>query len=114
MSFTGINTSGANGAGAIGATATSGASSGAPSASLTTTANNSLLIGVGNDWDNAIPRTAGANQVLVHSYFPPIQDTYWVQRRTTLSPSGTTVSINDTAPTGDQYNLSICEILPGQ
>jgi hypothetical protein len=26
--------------------------------------------------------------------------------------AGTVVTINDTAPTGDRYNLSICEILP--
>jgi hypothetical protein len=30
-----------------------------------------------------------------------------------LTPlSGTNVTINDTAPTGDQWNLSIVEILP--
>ena len=28
------------------------------------------------------------------------------------SASGTTVTINDTAPTTDRYNLIICEILP--
>jgi hypothetical protein len=26
--------------------------------------------------------------------------------------SGTTVTINDTAPTTDRYNLTICEVLP--
>jgi hypothetical protein len=114
VSFRGINIAGTNGSGAIGATATGGASSGGPTASLTTTVNNSWVIGVGNDWDNAIPRTVGPNQILVHSYLAPIQDTYWVQRLTTLSLGGTRVTINDTAPTSDQYNLSICEILPGQ
>jgi len=26
--------------------------------------------------------------------------------------AGTVVTINDTAPTGDRYNLTICEVLP--
>jgi hypothetical protein len=33
-----------------------------------TTSNGSLIVGVGNDWDNAIARTLGANQTLVHQY----------------------------------------------
>jgi hypothetical protein len=41
-----------------------------------------------------------------------IGDTYWVQRQNTFTPVlGTTVTINDTAPTADNFNLSICEIL---
>jgi hypothetical protein len=81
---------------------------------LTAMTKNSWVIGVGNDWDNAIARTMGPNQVLIHSYLPPIGDTYWVQRLTVPTVSGTIVTINDTAPTSDEYNLSICEILPGQ
>jgi hypothetical protein len=113
VSFTGVNISGTNGSGAIGAIGT-GAGRGAPVASLTATMKNSWVVGVGNDWDNAIARTVGPNQVLVHSYLAPIGDTYWVQRLAGLAVSGTNVTINDTAPTSDQYNLSICEILPGQ
>jgi Viral BACON domain len=113
MSFTGVDTSGTNGSGAIGATGTANAASGAPSASLTTTRNNSWVLGVGNDYDNAIARTVGANQTLVHQYLSPTGDTYWVQRQNAVTPtSGTVVKINDTAPTGDQYNLSIVEVLP--
>jgi hypothetical protein len=42
-----------------------------------------------------------------------VGDTYWVQRQNGATPlSGTSVTINDTAPTGDRYNLSLCEILP--
>jgi hypothetical protein len=111
MSFPGVNTSGTNGSGAIGATGTGNANPGAPTASLVTAQSNSLVIGVGSDWDNAIGRTVGPNQVMVHQYLAPIGDTYWVQRVTTLSPAGTTVTVNDTAPTGDRYNLTICEIV---
>jgi hypothetical protein len=73
---------------------------------------NSLVIGVGNDWDSAISRTPGPNQTVVHQYLSTTGDTYWVQEATSLSPAGTLVTVNDTAPTTDRYNLSICEILP--
>jgi hypothetical protein len=113
MSFTGVDTSGTNGSGAIGAIGTGNANPGAPTAGLTTTRNNSWVIGVGNDWDTATPRTPGPNQTLVHQYLASVQDTYWVQRQNTpTATSGTLVTTNDTAPTGDRYNLSICEVLP--
>jgi hypothetical protein len=111
--LTGVDTSGTNGSGAIGATGTGNASSGAPTASLVTTRNNSWVFGVGNDYDNAIARTPGSGQSLVHQFLTPVGDTYWVQMRNAPTPaSGTTVPINDTAPTTDRYNLTICEILP--
>ena len=113
VTFTGVNTSGSGGSGAIGATGSNNANPGAPSASLTTTQNGSWVFGVGNDWDNAISRTVGANQTLVHQYLATVGDTYWVQSTTSPTPaSGTVVTINDTAPTTDRYNLSIVEVLP--
>ncbi|MBB5330926.1 galactose oxidase-like domain-containing protein [Tunturiibacter gelidoferens] len=113
MSFAGVNTSGTNGSGAIGAVGSKSAASGAPTASLVTTVNNSWVVGVGNDFDNAVARTVGAGQTLLHQYLAPTGDTYWVQMQTSPIPvTGTTVSINDTAPTKDRFNLSICEILP--
>jgi hypothetical protein len=112
MSFTGVDTSGLNGAGAVGAVGTRNASSGAPSAALVTTRNGSLVLGVGTDWDKAIGRTLGPGQSLVHQDLTPVGDTYWVQRASSPTPlSGTSVTINDTAPTGDRYNLSIVEVL---
>jgi len=114
VSFTGVNTSGTNGSGAIGATKSASAASGAPAATLVTTQNNSWVFGVGNDYDNAIARTPGTGQSLVHQYLTPAGDTYWVQMQNIPALlSGTSVSINDTAPTGDRYNLAICEILGG-
>jgi hypothetical protein len=113
MSFTGVDTSGTNGSGAIGQTGTGNANPGAPTASLVTTRGGSLVLGVGNDWDRPISRTLGPGQTLVRQYLPPVGDTYWVQRQTNTTPlSGTTVTINDTAPTGDRYNLTIVEVLP--
>jgi hypothetical protein len=112
-SYTGADQSAADGSGAIGAVASSNASSGAPSGSLVTTRSNSWVFGVGNDFDNAIARTPAAGQSLVSQSLTLIGDTYWVQMQNAATPnSGTTVFINDTAPTGDRYNLSLVEILP--
>jgi hypothetical protein len=112
MSFAGVGTSGTAGSGAIGACASGSARSGAPTASLTTTKNNSLVVGVGTDGERAVARTIGTGQTMVHQMLATSGDTYWVQRRTSTTPaSGTLVTINDTAPTNDRYNLSICEIV---
>jgi hypothetical protein len=113
VTFTGVDTSTTDGSGAIGATAGNNAQAGAPTASLTTTRNNSWVIGVGNDWDSATSRTVGANQTMLHQFLAASRDTFWVQSQTGTTPlAGTVVTINDTAPTGDRYNLSVCEILP--
>jgi hypothetical protein len=115
LSFSGVDTSGTNGSGAIGATASANSAQGAPTASLITTRNNSWIFAVGNDYDNAIARTPGPNQNLVHQDLSPTNDTYWVQMQNAPTPlSGTSAAINDTAPTGDQYNLTVCEILPAR
>jgi hypothetical protein len=82
---------------------------------LTTTRANSLVIGVGNDWDTATARTPAASQIVVHQYLATVGDTFWVQRTAATVPAaGTFVTISDTAPTTDQYNLTICEILVAQ
>ena len=111
MSFAGVNVSGTNGSGAIGATGSGSASSGSPTASLVTTASNSWILGVGNDYDNPIPRTPSSGQTIVHQAFPPVGDTYWVQMVNATPAAGTTVIVNDTAPVTDRYNLSIIEVL---
>ncbi|WP_024299127.1 hypothetical protein [Methylomicrobium lacus] len=111
MSFSGVDATGTNGANAIGATATASSRSGAPTASLTTTRGGSLVVGVGNDYDNPISRTLGSGQTLIHQYLTPLGDTYWMQRSSAVTPAaGTTVTINDTSPTTDRYNLAIAEI----
>jgi hypothetical protein len=115
VTFSNVDASGTNGSGAIGATATASRSFGAPAATLVTTRNNSWVFGVGNDYDKPIGRTVGAGQTLVHQYLPPVGDTYWVQRMINPTPlAGTSVTINDTAPVGDRYNLTLCEIRPPQ
>ena len=113
ISYTGVDLTTTDGSGAIGAVATGNASSGAPTASVITTRDNSWVFGVGNDFDNAIARTPAAGQSLIHEYLTVAGDTYWVQMQNAATVSaGTTVSIDDIAPTGDRYNLSVVEILP--
>ncbi len=113
ISFSGVDPTGTGGAGAIGATASHSAASGAPTATLVTTRSNSWVFGVGNDYDSATARTAGSNQTIAHQDLTSAGDTYWVQMQNSPTPaSGTSVTINDTAPTKDSYNLSLVEILP--
>jgi hypothetical protein len=97
----------------VGASAIRSAASGAPSISLVTTADGSLIYGVGNDFDQAIARTVGAGQTKVHEFLSPSGDTMWVQARTApMGAAGSTATLNDTAPTGDQWNFAIVEIKP--
>jgi hypothetical protein len=96
-----------------GAVATKSGSTGASSASLTTTRANSWIWAAGTDWDKAQARTVGTNQIKVDEYLTSNGDTYWVQRQSATAASpGTAVVINTTAPTGDRWDLSLIEILP--
>ncbi|QCB96810.1 hypothetical protein E5206_07590 [Arthrobacter sp. PAMC25564] len=95
-----------------GATAGASAASGAPGASLTTTRAGSWVWGVGTDWDASRARAVGLAQTLVDQYLPPAGDTYWLQRQTgPTATSGTVVTINDTAPTTDRWDLALIEVL---
>lgn len=108
VAFTGASTT------VDGAVGSGTAASGAPTATLTATRAGSLVWGVGNDWDNALARTVGAGQTKVDEDLGPTGDTYWVQRLTSPVPAaGTVVTVNDTQPAGDRYNLALIEIPPG-
>lgn len=112
MTFTGVDTTGTSGSGAIGATGSRTGSTGAPTASLVTTRNNSWVVGVGDDPKTATSRTPLSGQTLVHQYLDPAGNTYWVQMLSSATPlSGSSVTIGDSAPTTDPYNLAIAEIL---
>ena len=95
----------------VGASAIRSGATGAPTVSLVTTSDDSLIYGVGNDFDRAVARTVGAGQVKVDEFLAPSGDTMWVQARTASSgPAGSTMTLNDTAPTNDQWNFAIVEI----
>jgi hypothetical protein len=114
MTFTGVSTSGTSGSGAIGASAIGSGDGGAPAASLVTTRTNSMVVGAGNDYDNAIARTPASGQSLVLQDLSASSDTYWVQmQNATVPASGTRVTISDSSPTADRYNLAVCEVLAG-
>jgi hypothetical protein len=99
------------GATGTGSVVKASAASAAPSATLTTTAPGSWVFAVGDDWDNAILRTLGANQTMVSQATDTAGDTYWVQSETSPTPAAATaVTINDTAPTTDRWNLTLIEI----
>ena len=101
------------GAGGTGAVASASALTGAPTVSLTTTRANSLVYGVGNDWDRAVGRVVGTNQAIVHQWIDTTMgDTFWVQSRSTpVAAAGTVATINDTSPSTDRFNLAAIEIL---
>ena len=99
------------GASGVGASTVASGLSGAPSASLATTADASVVYGVGNDFDQAIARTVPAGQTKVHEFLAPSGDTMWMQKAgATIAIAGTSVTLNDTAPTADQWNFAIVEV----
>src|SRR4029077_8857715 len=102
------------GSGGIGASAADSNNNTAPSVALTSTAAGSLVYGVGNDPDNRVARTLGANQTMVHQWVDTNGNlTFWVQSRSAPTVSaGSVVTINDTAPTGNRWNLAAVEIVP--
>ena len=102
------------GSGGVGASAAVSAKSGTPTVTLTTTEAGSLVFGVGNDWDRAVSRVVGLNQISYDQWLDTSTgDTYWVQNETypPLIPSGASVTLNDTSPTNDRWNFVAVEIL---
>lgn len=84
---------------------------GEPHGSLTTTVGGSQVYAVGDDWDESVPRTVGAGQKLLGELFDTVGDTYWVQTTNSPTPvAGTSVTINDTAPTKDRYDMVLVEV----
>jgi hypothetical protein len=81
---------------------------------LTTTQPGSWTFGVGEDYTGAVARTLGASQSLISQWVDPgPAETFWVQDETATTPvAGTAVTINDTAPKGNTWNLAAAEILP--
>ncbi len=102
------------GAAGVGASATESAASGAPAVTLSSTRAGSLVFGSGYDWNGATPRTIGAGQTLVHEFSDTVNgDDFWAQQVTAPTGAvGSTVTVNDTAPTTDRWNLVAVEVIP--
>ena len=96
-----------------GASASNSAATGASTVSLTTTQANSLVYAAGNDWDTAVNHTVPANQTMVNQVLDSVGDTFWTQRLTNAVASPGAVTINNAAPTTDQWNYAAVEILSG-
>jgi RHS repeat-associated protein len=103
-----------SGAGGVGTGVTGSAATGAPTVSLTTTAAGDVVVGDGNDWGGANAHTVGTGQSMIHEYTDTsFADDYWVQQVTAQSTAaGSAVTLNDSAPTGDRWNLAAIEITP--
>ena len=96
----------------VGQTGSASGATGAPSAQLTPTGTDSWVWAVGNDWDRAIARTPGPNQVKVDELLTDANDTFWLQRQADPTAQiGVDVTMNSTAPSGDRWNMSLIEIV---
>lgn len=107
VAFTGAISAG------LGATAIAGNTTGVPTKSLITTASNSWVWGTIWDWtSNATPATPG-NQTQRDIWNDAGGgDAGWVQYVTIpTASSGASVTINNTSPTTDEWNLAMVEIL---
>ncbi|MEZ0109574.1 YVTN family beta-propeller protein [Catenulispora sp. EB89] len=101
------------GATRVGASAAAGSSTGVGHVSLTTTGAGSQVYGVGEDYTDAQARTVASGQRLYSQWVDTASgDTYWTQGTSgTTIPSGTKVTLSDTAPTGDTWNMAAVEVL---
>jgi hypothetical protein len=100
------------GASGTGASATANGATGAPSVTLVTIADGSLVYGVGIDSDRGFGRTLGPGQTMVHQLVDSNPgDTLWVQAwADTVTAAGTSIQLNDTKPTNDRWNFASVEI----
>jgi len=96
----------------VGAKAGSSAVSGAPSVGLTTTAAASLVFAAGNDWDGAVARSLPTGQVVLDQWVDSASgDTMWSQyANAAVSPLGSAITMTDTAPTADRWNMVAIEL----
>ncbi len=109
-SLTVVAMEGADGAGA---TAHASGVSGAPHVTLTTEAATSLVFAAGNDWDRAVARKLPVGWVMLDQWLNTgTGDTYWSQyTNQTTGPAGSHISVADTAPTNDSWNLAAVELV---
>ena len=65
------------------------------------------------DWDSATPRVLGTNQTLMRQELDTATGkTFWSQFTSAVTgPVGSLVTLNDTSPTSDQWNMAAVEVL---
>jgi hypothetical protein len=95
---------------ATGAIVKATATTGVPRATLKTTHNDAWVVGMADDWAHSIQPKAVSGQI-VNSRVADSTDTYWVQAPSLLTTkAGTSVTIADSSPTRDPWNLILAEI----
>lgn len=99
-----------SGASGVGAVQTADAPSGAPTDTLTPQDSGSLVLAVGDNWLNSTTVVPASGQTVLHQTTDRVGDTYWVQQVTAPTTAGQPVTVSDTAPTTDPYNMVAVEI----
>jgi hypothetical protein len=94
----------------VGASAVAYSRRGTPTGTLTTTHANAWVFAVGNDPVGHAIRTAGPAQTIEAQTSIGLND-WWIQSTAAPTPAAGPVTITDTAPSRDPYNLVIVEIL---
>ena len=98
---------------AVGAIAVAGAASGAPQVSLTPSKAGSLLWAVGQDPDRPVPRAPLGGQNVVHESFGLMGGgTSWVQATGPVAAANSPITVGDSSPTIDRWDLAAVEIPP--
>jgi hypothetical protein len=93
-----------------GAARASSAPKGRPSVTLTTTGTMSKVFAVGDDSASATPRTPAPQQALLQQVLSGRHATYWLQTTARAIAPGVSVTIRDTKPRNDPYNMAGVEI----
>jgi hypothetical protein len=103
------------GASGVGAVAGADGGTGASSVGLTTTQPGSWVIGVGNDPVHYAPHMPAAGQVIVQQNLNEASSNgTWTQATSSPTPfAGTQVTLSDTSPLADRWNMTAVEILGG-
>jgi hypothetical protein len=81
--------------------------------SLTPTRSGSLVFGVGNDPDRPSARSLPSGQSIVHQWVDrDANSTFWVQTVTDPVLANNTMTVGNTAPSRDPWNMVAVEIVP--
>ena len=99
-----------SGASGVGAVQTADAPTGAPTDTLTPQQSGSLVLAVGDNWKESTTVVPAAGQTVLHQTTDAVGDTYWVQQVDAPTVGGQAVTVSDTAPTTDPYNMVAVEI----
>lgn len=101
------------GADGTGASATASGNTGAPHLHLKTLSATSLIFAAGNDWDSATARGLPTGWVPLDQWLnTQTGDTFWSQyTNQPTGPAASRITVSDTSPTNDHWNLTAVELI---